>query len=151
MLNRLIRKGIPPVLRILADKEIRVGIREIHFFPAPEQTRHRLGMGPNMYPSASASLLSNHKDESLADVPVEQLIENADAFAAVFPEKKYKIVKKLQELKHICRMTGDGCSPALKRANSGIDVAAATDYHQRIVTTQSIFQRIMSYTVGALF
>ncbi|KAG2284393.1 hypothetical protein Bca52824_055613 [Brassica carinata] len=84
-------------------------------------------MGPNMYPSASASLLSNHKDESLADVPVEQLIENADAFAAVFPEKKYKIVKKLQELKHICRMTGDGCSPALKRANSGIDVAAATD------------------------
>ena len=38
-----------------------------------------------MYPSASASLLSNHKDESLADVPVEQLTENADAFAAVFP------------------------------------------------------------------
>jgi len=42
-------------------------------------------MGSNMYPSASASLFSNHKDESLADVPVEQLIENADAFAAVFP------------------------------------------------------------------
>ncbi|XP_013624908.1 PREDICTED: ATPase 3, plasma membrane-type-like [Brassica oleracea var. oleracea] len=113
-----------------------------------------------MYPSASASLFSNHKDESLADVPVEQLIENADAFAAVFPamfwfmfqpEQKYEIVKKLQELKHICSMTGDGCSPALKRANSGIDVAAATDYHQRIVTTQAIFQRIMSYTVSALF
>uniref|UniRef100_A0A0D3BLQ6 Uncharacterized protein n=1 Tax=Brassica oleracea var. oleracea TaxID=109376 RepID=A0A0D3BLQ6_BRAOL len=137
--------------RILADKEIRVGIGEIHFFPAPEQTRHRLGMGSNMYPSASASLFSNHKDESLADVPVEQLIENADAFAAVFPEQKYEIVKKLQELKHICSMTGDGCSPALKRANSGIDVAAATDYHQRIVTTQAIFQRIMSYTVSALF
>uniref|UniRef100_A0A0D3AR49 Uncharacterized protein n=1 Tax=Brassica oleracea var. oleracea TaxID=109376 RepID=A0A0D3AR49_BRAOL len=47
--------------------------------------------------------------------------------ASDIPEKKYKIVKKLQELKHICRMTGDGCSPALKRANSGIDVAAATD------------------------
>ncbi|KAG5411321.1 hypothetical protein IGI04_007640, partial [Brassica rapa subsp. trilocularis] len=25
-------------------------------------------------------------------------------------EQKYEIVKKLQELKHICRMTGDGCS-----------------------------------------
>ncbi|WZZ33876.1 hypothetical protein YC2023_017277 [Brassica napus] len=68
-------------------------------------------MGSNMYPSTSASLLSNHKDESLADVP---------------PEQKYEIVKKLQELKHVCRMTGDGCSPALKRANSGINVAAAT-------------------------
>ncbi|CDY13569.1 BnaC02g23800D [Brassica napus] len=76
------------------------------------------------------------------------------------PEQKYEIVKKLQELKHVCRMTGDGCSPALKRANSGINVAAATYaargasdicYHQRIVTTQAIFQRIMSYTVSALF
>ncbi|KAH0899508.1 hypothetical protein HID58_049076 [Brassica napus] len=91
-------------------------------------------MGSNMYPSASASLLGNHKDKSLADVPVEQLIENADVFAAVFPamfrfmfqpEQKYEIVKKLQELKRICRMTGDGCSPALKRANIGIAVAAA--------------------------
>uniref|UniRef100_A0A0D3AVT0 Uncharacterized protein n=1 Tax=Brassica oleracea var. oleracea TaxID=109376 RepID=A0A0D3AVT0_BRAOL len=82
-------------------------------------------MESNMYPSASASLLGNHKDKSLADVPVEQLIENADVFAAVFPEQKYEIVKKLQELKRICRMTGDGCSPALKRANIGITVAAA--------------------------
>ncbi|KAG5396917.1 hypothetical protein IGI04_018731 [Brassica rapa subsp. trilocularis] len=69
-------------------------------------------MGSNMYPSASASLLGNHKDESLAYVP---------------PEQKYEIVKKLQELKHICRMTDDGCSPALKRANIGIAVSAATD------------------------
>ncbi|CAN6844581.1 unnamed protein product [Brassica oleracea] len=59
-------------------------------------------MGSNMYPSASATLLGNHKDEILASVPVEQLIEK--------PEHKYNIVKKLQELKHICRMTGDGCS-----------------------------------------
>ncbi|KAL0685663.1 hypothetical protein Bca4012_052511 [Brassica carinata] len=49
--------------------------------PRHDTTRHRLGMGSNMYPSASASLLGNHKDESLADVPVEQLIENAHAFA----------------------------------------------------------------------
>ncbi|WZY78291.1 hypothetical protein YC2023_024675 [Brassica napus] len=41
---------------------------------------------------------------------IGSLIEKADAFAAVFPEQKYEIVKKLQELKHICRMTGDGCS-----------------------------------------
>ncbi|CAF2143848.1 unnamed protein product [Brassica rapa] len=43
-------------------------------------------MGSNMYPSASASLHGKHKDESLAEVPVEQLIENAHAFAAVFPD-----------------------------------------------------------------
>ncbi|CAN6930200.1 unnamed protein product [Brassica oleracea] len=65
-------------------------------------------MGSNMYPSASATLLGNHKDEILASVPVDQLIEKVDGFAA--PEHKYNIVKKLQELKHICRMTGDGYS-----------------------------------------
>ncbi|CAN6845548.1 unnamed protein product [Brassica oleracea var. botrytis] len=72
-------------------------------------------------------LLEKKMEFSVKSGTSRGLIENADAFAAVFPEQKYEIVKKLQELKHVCRMTGDGCSPALKRANSGINVAAATD------------------------
>lgn len=36
-----------------------------------------------MYPSAS--LLGQHKDESIAGLPVEELIEKADGFAGVFP------------------------------------------------------------------
>ena len=40
-------------------------------------------MGTNMYPSSS--LLGQHKDESIASVPVEELIEKADGFAGVFP------------------------------------------------------------------
>lgn len=36
-----------------------------------------------MYPSAS--LLGNHKDESIAALPIEELIEKADGFAGVFP------------------------------------------------------------------
>lgn len=40
-------------------------------------------MGTNMYPSSS--LLGQDKDESIAGLPVDELIEKADGFAGVFP------------------------------------------------------------------
>ncbi|KAK1389509.1 Plasma membrane ATPase [Heracleum sosnowskyi] len=82
-----------------------------------KETGRRLGMGTNMYPSSS--LLGQSNDESITGIPIEELIEKADGFAGVFPEHKYEIVKKLQERKHICGMTGDGVNdaPALKRAD----------------------------------
>ncbi|KAF5939039.1 hypothetical protein HYC85_023298 [Camellia sinensis] len=92
-----------------------------------KETGRRLGMGTNMYPSSA--LLGQHKDESIAALPVDELIEKADGFAGVFPEHKYEIVKRLQARKHICGMTGDGVNdaPALKKADIGIAVADATD------------------------
>jgi H+-transporting ATPase len=57
------------------------------------------------------------------------IIENADGFAQVFPEHKYRIVQLLQENGHIVGMTGDGVNdaPALRKANAGVAVAGATD------------------------
>lgn len=52
-----------------------------------KETGRRLGMGTNMYPSSS--LLGNTKDEAVAGMPVEKLIEQADGFAGVFPGNKY--------------------------------------------------------------
>lgn len=40
-------------------------------------------MGTNMYPSSS--LLGDHKDQLIAALPVDELIEKADGFAGVFP------------------------------------------------------------------
>lgn len=40
-----------------------------------------------MYPSAS--LLGQHKDESIVGLPIEELIEKADGFAGVFPGSYY--------------------------------------------------------------
>lgn len=48
-----------------------------------KETGRRLGMGTNMYPSAS--LLGQDKDSAIASLPVEELIEKADGFAGVFP------------------------------------------------------------------
>ncbi|TQD76010.1 hypothetical protein C1H46_038463 [Malus baccata] len=132
-----------------------------------KETGRRLGMGTNMYPSAS--LLGQGKDASIAALPIEELIETADGFAGVFPEHKYEIVKKLQEKKHICGMTGDGVNdaPALKKADIGIAVADATDAARSasdivltepglsviisaVLTSRAIFQRMKNYTIYAV-
>ncbi|KAL6549704.1 Plasma membrane ATPase 4 [Orobanche minor] len=132
-----------------------------------KETGRRLGMGTNMYPSSS--LLGQGKDESIAGLPVDELIEKADGFAGVFPEHKYEIVKRLQEKKHICGMTGDGVNdaPALKKADIGIAVADATDAARgasdivltepglsviisAVLTSRAIFQRMKNYTIYAV-
>ncbi|XP_073011165.1 plasma membrane ATPase isoform X1 [Typha latifolia] len=161
-----------------------------------KETGRRLGMGTNMYPSSS--LLGQHKDASLEAIPVDELIEKADGFAGVFPgetrlhasstdafvlqdytdsltevfietEHKYEIVKRLQEKKHICGMTGDGVNdaPALKKADIGIAVADATDAARSasdivltepglsviisaVLTSRCIFQRMKNYTIYAV-
>ncbi|CAI0549424.1 unnamed protein product [Linum tenue] len=132
-----------------------------------KETGRRLGMGTNMYPSSA--LLGQVKDESIAALPVDDLIEKADGFAGVFPEHKYEIVKRLQARKHICGMTGDGVNdaPALKKADIGIAVADATDAARSasdivltepglsviisaVLTSRAIFQRMKNYTIYAV-
>ncbi|CAN6290804.1 unnamed protein product [Urochloa humidicola] len=132
-----------------------------------KETGRRLGMGTNMYPSSA--LLGQNKDEATASIPVDELIEKADGFAGVFPEHKYEIVRKLQEMKHICGMTGDGVNdaPALKKADIGIAAAGATDAARSasdivltleglsviisaVLTSRAIFQRMKNYTIYAV-
>lgn len=48
-----------------------------------KETGRRLGMGTNMYPSSA--LLGENKDVAISSLPVDDLIENADGFAGVFP------------------------------------------------------------------
>jgi H+-transporting ATPase len=63
------------------------------------------------------------------DSEAQRVVEEAEGFAEVFPEHKYRIVELLQRNGHIVGMTGDGVNdaPALKKANAGIAVEGATD------------------------
>ncbi|XP_050376167.1 plasma membrane ATPase 1-like [Argentina anserina] len=132
-----------------------------------KETGRRLGMGSNMYPSSS--LLGENKKGLDASLQIDELIENADGFAGVFPEHKYEIVQRLQVKKHIVGMTGDGVNdaPALKKADIGIAVADATDAARSasdivltepglsviisaVLTSRAIFQRMKNYTIYAV-
>ncbi|XP_076931047.1 ATPase 8, plasma membrane-type-like [Bidens hawaiensis] len=130
-----------------------------------KETGRRLGMGTDMYPSSSILSEGGYNNSSAID----DLIEKADGFAGVFPEHKYEIVKRLQQRKHICGMTGDGVNdtPALKRADIGIAVSGSTDAARSasdiiltepglnvivaaILTSRCIFQRMKNYTIYAV-
>ncbi len=95
-----------------------------------------------------------------------QEVEQADGFAQVFPEHKYRIVDALQHGDHIVGMTGDGVNdaPALKQADAGIAVSGATDAAraaadivlltpglsviiEAIRKSREIFERMKSYTL----
>ncbi len=100
------------------------------------------------------------------DEEIQSIVEQADGFAQVFPEHKYKIVGLLQAKGHIVGMTGDGVNdaPALKKADVGIAVYGATAVAKsaaHIVLTQpglsviidaitesrKIFQRMNNYAI----
>jgi H+-transporting ATPase len=126
-----------------------------------QETAKKLGMGADIL---DAGGLGDVKEEETA--PVAESIEQADGFAQVFPEHKFHIVDVLQKRGHIVGMTGDGVNdaPALKKADCGIAVSAATDAARAaadivlmapglsviiaaIKESRKIFQRMNSYAI----
>jgi H+-transporting ATPase len=126
-----------------------------------KETAENLGMGTNFI---DASVLSETSDKISKET--NNAIEQADGFAQVFPEHKFKLVSALQQEGHIVGMTGDGVNdaPALKKADCGIAVSGATDAARAaasivlmtpglsviikaIEESRKIFQRMNSYAI----
>ncbi len=97
------------------------------------------------------------------------LFPGTDGFAEVFPEDKYIVVQHLQAAGHVTGMTGDGVNdaPALRQAEVGIAVSAATDVAKgaaSVVLTEPgltnivalveqgrmIYQRILTYIINKI-
>jgi H+-transporting ATPase len=89
-----------------------------------KETASQVGIGANIMDSSALENVRPHDTGRLADG-----VENADGFAQVFPEHKYRVVELLEERGHVVGMTGDGVNdaPALRKANVGVAVSGATD------------------------
>jgi H+-transporting ATPase len=92
-----------------------------------------------------------------------------DVLAGVLPEDKLRLVERAQQAGHITGMTGDGVNdaPALRRAEVGIAVAAATDVAKSaasvvltdpglanivaaVQTGRRVYQRMLTYTLNKI-
>src|SRR5208337_3878994 len=102
-------------------------------------------------------------------IPARAAPSDFAVYAGVFPEDKFRLVKAFQHGGHTVAMCGDGANdaPALRQAQMGIAVSAATDVAKSaasmvltepglggIVTAikegRATFQRILTYTLNAL-
>jgi H+-transporting ATPase len=123
-----------------------------------KEIAHEVNLGTNI------ALVSSFLNKQ--DLQAQRVIEEADGFAEVYPEHKYRIVELLQGKGHIVGMTGDGVNdaPALKKADTGIAVAGATDAAKSaadivltkpglsviidaIKESRKIFQRMNNYSI----
>lgn len=128
-----------------------------------KETSRQLGLGVNIY---NAERLGLGGGGDMLGSELADFVENADGFAEVFPQHKFRVVEILQNRGYLVAMTGDGVNdaPSLKKADTGIAVEGATDAARSaadivflapglsaiidaLKTSRQIFHRMYSYVV----
>ncbi|CAF4005672.1 unnamed protein product [Rotaria sordida] len=94
-----------------------------------KETGRRLGMGDVMYVYEDIINSKDGQQSSIDEDKINKTVLEADGFASVFPNHKFEIVERLQDMGHLVAMTGDGVNdaPALAKANVGVAVSDACD------------------------
>ena len=72
-----------------------------------KETGRRLGMGEVMHVYADILKSTANQESSDKKQNINEIVLMADGFASVFPEHKYEIVKRLQDMGHVIAMTGE--------------------------------------------
>jgi H+-transporting ATPase len=71
-----------------------------------QEMGRRLGIGDSMYVYDNVMKSLTNQDLMKKEIELNKIVLDADGFANVFPEHKYEIVRRLQDLDHMVAMTG---------------------------------------------
>jgi H+-transporting ATPase len=71
-----------------------------------QEMGRRLGIGDAMYVYDNVLKSIANQDAMKKETELNAIVLCADGFANVFPEHKYEIVRRLQDLDHMVAMTG---------------------------------------------
>jgi H+-transporting ATPase len=72
-----------------------------------QETGRRLGMGDIMYVYEDLICSNGEEQSSRNEDKINETVLKADGFASVFPEHKFEIVERLQNMGHLVAMTGN--------------------------------------------
>ncbi|HUX80156.1 MAG TPA: plasma-membrane proton-efflux P-type ATPase [Alphaproteobacteria bacterium] len=150
-------KGSKQIIKAIKNFGIRMIMLTGDSIETAKTIAEKVGIGKRV---CSSDLIHKNKPKDIL---------KCDAFAGIFPEDKFNMVKSLQESNHIVGMTGDGVNdaPALKQAEVGIAVANAMDVAKSaasivlvkpgllgilsaIRTSRRIYQRMLTYTLNKI-
>ncbi|MGF3521951.1 MAG: plasma-membrane proton-efflux P-type ATPase [Candidatus Bathyarchaeia archaeon] len=128
--------------------------------PIARNIARQIGLGDKITRFSKLETLQDQKDV------LDEVVEESDGVAEIYPEDKFTVVRALQDRGHVVGMTGDGVNdaPALAQAEVGIAVKNATDIAKdaasavltaeglggiiaMVQTGRTIYQRIYSWAL----
>lgn len=144
----VIHDPIRPEVKKMIETAKRAGVRSIMITGDYKLTALEIANKVGLE-TAPTNVIDGQELMSLTFSELKQRVCQATVFARVSPEDKLKIVKALQANGEVVAMTGDGINdaPALKAADIGISVGAASDVAKEasdMVLLDSNFSTIIS-------